>query len=426
MSWKADAAPTNLRQVHWVVVSQGLNTGTNFLLTVLVARGVSAGEFGAFAMTMLLYMLGVGVVRASCSDVLSILYSGDGGDLAVRAPTVVSFAGGLGIVLGIPCLGVGLLVGGSLGPYVMLAAAFPFIFVQDALRGLAFAQGRPRDAAVNDGLWVTVQTIGVFVFALGGSTAMPAVVGAWAAGGVVAAVTALVRGDVMPVRQAPHRWFVTNHQLAAPLLMSYALVSVPASLALLLMPVVTEMAELGRVRAAYLFFGPLGILILCLRSTVLPDAARLDSPQSVHRLVIRVTLALCAVAVIWGTAAVLLPDGIGLWILGENWNGTFIPRVFLAVSVVAEAALVGAIAVLGTFRLMARVVRMQIATAPLILVFVLVLAHWYGASGAAAGFAVSYGLIAVLAWLLVPSDRRLGHIRDQAMTVSKPTGTGTE
>lgn len=436
---RGDTTRSNFRQGHWVVISQGLNTGTNFLLSILVARAVDAAEFGVFAVTMVLYMLGLGILRASGNDVLSILHARNVGDLPMRAPAVVSYAWGLGVVLGLPCLGVGLLAGGSIVPYVVLAASFPLLLVQDALRGLAFAQGRPRSAALNDLLWAVVQVGLVIALATSHLPAMTTAVVAWAAGGVVAAVVALVRLGVLPIRQSPHRWFVTNREVAAPLLVSHVLTYLPANLTFLLMPAVTEVAELGTLRAAYLFFGPLGILILCLRSVVLPDAARITSPHLVRRLVIRVTCALCVVAAAWGTVIVLLPDGIGMWILGKNWDGTFFPRLFLAISLVAEAVMVGAVAALGTFRLMSRVVRVQIVAAPLILALVLLLARTHGASGAAAGFACGYWVSAVFAWLQVPSRRQLVHDGDQAdhdsdqsdhgdhrsVSVSKPKETRT-
>lgn len=420
MTGRDDAGRSNLRQSHWVVISQGLNTGTNFLLSILVARAVDAAEFGVFAVTMVIYMLGVGVVRSSGNDVLSILHARNVDDLPLRARAVVSYAWGLGVVLALPCLGVGLLAGGSIVPYVVLSASFPLLLVQDALRGLAFAQGQPRRAALNDGLWALVQVGVVLVLTAGDLPALTATVVAWSAGGVVAAAVALVRFGGLPVRQAPHRWYMTNRKVAAPLLVSHVLTYLPANLTFLLMPAVTEVAELGTLRAAYLFFGPLGILILCLRSVVLPDAARITSPTLVRRFVIRVTCALCVVAAVWGAVIVVLPNGIGMWILGQNWDGTFFPRLFLAISLVAEAVMVGAVAALGTFRLASRVVRVQIVAAPLILALVLVLARTHGASGAAAGFAGGYWASAVFAWLQVPSRRqlagdgvRLDHITDQ-------------
>jgi O-antigen/teichoic acid export membrane protein len=425
MNQAAERAPSNLRQAHWGIVSQAANTGSNFLLSVLVARTVTAAEFGAFTVLTVFYMVGLAMARTTGNDVVSILYSGSP-QLHTRIREVVTYATGLGVLFGIPCVGVSLLLLDRFDPaYVLMAASLPFHFVQEALRGFAFARGTPRDAAVNDVLRVSVQVAvaALLLFSGAGLTMSGAIVG-WALGGVVSALTAAACFSILPARQWPHRWFVTNRHLAAPLgageMLAYHL---PSNLTFLLMPAVAALSELGVLRAAYLFFGPLGILTIALRSMLLPDAARLDGRRAVHRLIVRATVVLAAVSVVWAALVVALPDAVGMWLLGDSWTGTFVPRLLLGIGGVAEAVMVCGVAALGTFRLADRIVRIQMVMSPLTVLFVVGLAALYGADGAAAGFAVGYVASALVVWMQVPRGRRLDSTSAGAEGEMKEMGT---
>lgn len=394
---------SNLRQAHWGLFSQGANTGTNFLLTLLVARAADPAGFGAFAVVMVLYTIAVGVVRAGANDVLAVTHTGDPAALRARAGEAVTFAAGVGVLAGLCCAGISMAVGPAAGPAALVGALIPPLLVQEALRGLALARGEPREAALSDGLWAVVQLTGVSVAALAGGVTTTAAILAWGAGGCVAAAIGLVRFRVRPARIAPHLWFVRHRAVAWPLLVSHLLTDLPLNMSFLLMPLVAGLAEVGALRAAFLFFGPLGVLILGARSMLLPDAARLTSATAVRRLVGRVTVALALVAAAWGLVVVLLPDPLGTWLIGENWAGTSGPRVFLATGLVAEAVLVGAITAYATLGSLRRVVRIQVVMAPVTLGLVLVAAALYGATGAAAALASGYTVTAVAAWFALPS-----------------------
>lgn len=402
---------SNLRQAHWGIVSQSVNTGTNFLLSVLVARSATAAEFGTFAVVMVVYAIGLSIVRTTGSDVLAIRYAGTS-QVRSRASEVVTYAAGLGVAFGLLSLGVGaLLVGRVEGAYAGLAAALPMLYVQEALRGLAFARHSPRAAALSDLAWAGVQLGVAGTFAVTGAVTPAGAVAAWVLGGVVAGAASLIGFRLVPARQWPHRWFVSHRSLTVSLGAGDVLAYLPANLTILAMPAVTTLAEVGILRAAYLFYGPLGVLILTLRSMILPDAARAGTPRAVHRLLARAAVALGAVAVAWGCVIVAVPDTVGLWLLGESWHGTYVPRVLLGASLVAEAVMVCAVAALGLFELAGRIVRMQLIMSPLTVLLVLALAHGYGAVGAAAGFAACHGASALLAWSQVPAARSLTDAR---------------
>lgn len=201
----ASSAParSNLRQAHWGLLSQCLNTGTNFLLSLLVARVAAPAEFGAFAVAMVLYMVGVGIVRASGNDVLAVVHARDLDRLPTRAREVSTYALGLGVVIGAGCVVVGTVLAGNPVPYIVLGALLPLLMLEDALRGLVIAQGRPRDAALSDGTRAVVQIALVgALFATTGAVTITGAVTAWAVGGATAATVMLARCRVRPDRKS--------------------------------------------------------------------------------------------------------------------------------------------------------------------------------------------------------------------------------
>ncbi|ALE72530.1 hypothetical protein FRP1_04330 [Pseudonocardia sp. EC080625-04] len=400
---------SNLRQAHWGFLSQAVNTGTNFLLTLLVARETEPDDFGAFAVVMVLYTIGVGVVRATSSDVLAVLRGRRSADRRREEGEALAHTLVFGTVLGLVAAGVVLLIGHGTGPFLLMALAMPLLMLQEGLRGIAMVRAVPKEAALSDVLWAVLQlgTIGIAAAASGGPSEIAAVAG-WCAGGSIAALMALFRLRVRLRIRVAHRWFAIHRAVAAPLLATHMLTGLPVDASFLLMPLVTTLPEVGALRAAFLFFGPLGVLILGTRSMLLPDATRLGSAGEVRRLVGRVTAVQAALAAAWGTGIVLLPDPVGRWLLGANWDGTYGPRFFLAMMLVAEAVLVGAVVAASALGLLRRALLVQATTVPIVLVLVLVVAAGHGATGTAAVLAGGYLVGGVLAWslLLTRNGRR--------------------
>src|SRR5918997_7207402 len=66
-----------LRGASWSVVDQALSAVSNLGLSVVVARSVSAGGFGAFAMAFLVFGIGIAVTKAVVGQPLQIRYSGE-------------------------------------------------------------------------------------------------------------------------------------------------------------------------------------------------------------------------------------------------------------------------------------------------------------------------------------------------------------
>lgn len=399
---------SSLGQAHWGLASQGLNTGTNFVLSILVARSATPADFGQFSLVVIVYILAVGTLRTTGNNVLTIGHSTSAETLHRRGRDNVAFAAGLGALVGAGCLLVALAATGPVRPVLfVMGFALPFLLVQDALRGLAFAQTRPAMAATIDGIWVVTQTAGAGALLWWvAEPAMWAFAGCWAAGGAVAALVGLFLARIRPVVHLPYHWLRENRALAGPLFGSYLLTALPLYVTFLALPFVTDLAEIGVLRAAYLFFGPLGTLNAAAYSLTLVDAVRVPSASRRTTLVRRVSLGLTAISIAWGFLIVLLPGDVGRWLIGTNWNGSLEPRLLLAVTLAAEAALVGALAGLAAMRMAPRATRVQMVTAPLTLVLSVALAAPFGAAGAAGGLALGNWICVGIVWARYPAATR--------------------
>lgn len=384
---------------RWGLVDQAVSTGTNFLLTLGVVRSTSLADFGAFALVYALYILVLGALRASGGNVYTVRFGHDGDLLTRAAGPFLGYAAGLGATLGAVAALVALALNGPVQPMLLtLAAVLPPLLVQDALRTLQFARGTPARAAENDGVWALLLLALLAVLLLQGETRAWVFLAAWGSAGAVAAGVGLLRAGVRPELHLPHHWWLAHHALATPQLKAHLLLHLPPQLVYLLMPLVAGIDELGEVRAAYVVFGPLGVVFSGLSMAALPAAVRAASGGAVLPLARRLSVVLGVVAVGWGVLVVAVPAPVGELLLGPSWTQTTAARAFLALSAVAEGVFVGAWIALSARALPGRLVRVQALTGPVQLVAGVGLAWYAGAVGAAAAFALANALTAVLAW----------------------------
>ncbi|MBC3193499.1 hypothetical protein H7X46_20775 [Pseudonocardia sp. C8] len=415
-------ARSSLRQAHWGVLSQGLNAGTNFLLSFLVARSQPAAEFGRFALVLVLLILAVALVRETGNTVLTIAHSGDRDGLCRGGRQSTGYAAGVGTLAAACCLVAAVPVTGAMrAVLVVLAVVFPFVLLQDALRGVSVAAGRPRSAAGLDALWAGVQ-IGLTAVVMAVSTQPPmwTFVAAWGAGAVVSALAGLRRRRLVPARALPHRWLLRHRALTVPLLGAYALNTLPPQIVMLAMPLVSDFTETGVLRAAYLLFGPIATLFASVYALAMVDAVRAGTPAATVRVAGFVSAALGGIGALWCVLAVLLPSSAGRLLMGSTWELTGSTRLLLGISLVAEGVVYGAMTAMGALRRPGRMVRARLVAAPVLLVLALAGGALAGAEGAAAGLLSGHALCAALAWAQVPGAARQAD-RDDAAGVAAGT-----
>ncbi len=147
-----------VHRMAWSVFSQGLSSLTNFGLTVLLAISVTVTELGQIVSVYSVYLLALTLSRSLTTDAL--VAASDGSKVidlpwhwARRRIVALAIAASLVTVL----VGTWLEVSGS--TVALIALSMPVLLLQDGLRNLAWANGRPNLAGLLDGVWFGVSVV---------------------------------------------------------------------------------------------------------------------------------------------------------------------------------------------------------------------------------------------------------------------------
>ena len=295
----------------------------------------------------------------------------------------------------------------------VLGVAMPFLLVQDTARVVGFTMFRTRVAAINDGVWA-----GLLVLALGGlalfdTSATPVWVylAAWAVTGAAgraahappAAASCWTCGVASPDTKETFR-------LGLPLLANYLLTSAPPYLLFLITPAVAGLAELGVLRAAFIPYGPFGVLLQGMQLVALPYAMKMPARRRWSAWP-----GGCRSAWPWWPPSGACwstwcsPTSIGTWLIGDLWEATETTRALFAIAVVGDALTTGPLLALRALRAPGRLVRVRLLSGPTTLVLGLVLLPVLGAEGVAVaiivGFAVAL-VVSVVELRLIRGPRR--------------------
>lgn len=314
-----------LRRASWSVLDQGLSAASNLLLSVIVARQLDAGGFGAFAIAFLLFGLTIAVARATIGQPLQISYSGSPmGQWRSATRSALAAAIVLGVAVGTVLAVTGLAMGGPTGHALLaVGVCMPGLVVQDTCRMAFFSSGRAKLAAINDALWtalefgalatlvvLSVNDVGPYILAWGGSAA-------------VAAVVACVMLRLAPCFRGWVTWFLGQRQLTGYLLAEHLLGEGLAQVAILLVGVVGSSADVGSLRAGQVLLGPLNVLVTAILVFGIPEIARRSTmaPRQRQLFCWLISAAVTVICLGYGTVVLLLPDSIGIHLFGDTWNG---------------------------------------------------------------------------------------------------------
>jgi O-antigen/teichoic acid export membrane protein len=315
--------------VLWSFGDQAVSSGTNFLLTILVARSVSASEFGAFAVGISVYLVCLSLGRSSVSETV-VLSLGRAQGLLPK-----EIASGLRATLILAAVAAGLVAGiAALLPdrdaaliLVVLAMGLPGLLVQDYRRIVFIALGQPRRAFVSDSVWAVLQIGGILGATAVGVRSPEVLLGIWAASGLVSGLLwpSTTRGWL---REQGVTWLRSRRAVALPLAGEGMLFQLGNQTSVFLLGLLAGLAQAGGYRGAQSLFGPVIVLMLGLRTTMLPELMRISrtAPDRALRLANRLTLGAALAATLWGLALLAVPDSLGRQILGDTWGiaGTLI------------------------------------------------------------------------------------------------------
>jgi O-antigen/teichoic acid export membrane protein len=330
--------------VHGLVTNgaaQAVSSLSNVLVAVIVARNVSAGDFGRFAVVLATFSIAVGCARALIGEPVLVLR-------AARAPGsaggVVRAALVVGAVVGACLVPGAVLVSPPLRQMLLLLALFlPAVVVQDSLRFVWFAARRPMVALGLDVTWLGVTT--GLILTLDDRRDVVVLTLCWFAGAVVSALV----GTWVSGRRADHGARETLRAcwpLGRRYVMEFLTAGGLAALPVYVLVALVSPYAAGGYRAAQTLLGPTNVAFAAVSSYFVPRANGLEARRGlVVADLIRLTCALACAVAVWATALCLMPVSWLAALVGDSAAGAHACLPWLAVGstllAVAGGAIVG-------------------------------------------------------------------------------------
>lgn len=393
-----------VRHAGWNLVDQALSALSNIVLSVAVARSVTASAFGAFSIAFVIFGVLIAVTRSLVGQPLQMRFSS-----ATAADQRAAAAQGLGAALLMALLGsvvvaaAGLVAGSSLRSALLaLAVILPALLVQDSCRMALLSAGRPRGAAGADAIWAVVMVglLGALVALREESVFLLMI--AWGVGALVSALVAFALLRVVPAPQRAWAWVRDQWDLTRYLFPEYFLGLGAMQLAILLVGALASAEAVGALRAAQVLLGPLGILGAGIFQFAVPEVARRQGQPSRSLVAFASVVSgfLGLVTVVYLVVLVLLPDHWGTALFGDSWPGAAAVLLTMGLSSLASALATGPAGVLYGIQQAKSTFRISLAKGPVLLVAVLLGTVLGGAVGAAWGLATTEACV-LPAWVLV-------------------------
>lgn len=333
-----------VRRVSWGFCDQVLSSGSNFALSAFVAATVSATDFGAFTVVYAVYGVCVGVSAGLTSIPLVVRYSAAPQarfETASRASVGTALC--VGTVAGVVCLGVSVFTTASVqGPLRMLGVTLPGLLTQDAWRYSFVTRGQPAKAAVNDGLWIVLQLLGIAILLGLGAVSALSMVLVWGLSASAAAALGCWQGQAAPAPRQLLTWLAEQRSFN----LRYALEAVIHRsgpwLSLALVGAVAGLQVVGAVRGAMLVLGgPLNLLFIGATFVLVSEGVRLvhHTPARLPTAMRRVSAGTTVTAVVWCLFVLALPDTVGAHVLGATWHEAkpLLPLLFVFVVALASS-----------------------------------------------------------------------------------------
>ena len=376
---------------------------TNAAVSIYVARELGAVQFGAFSLAYVTYSFALNASRGLASDPLMVRFSGT--DLPVWRRAVASCTGTaavVGLVAGACVLGVaGLLEGTARLAFIALGLTLPGLLLQDSWRYSFFALGRGSQAFLNDLIWASALVPALlFLRATGHNTVFWFVL-AWGASAAAGAAVGPLQARVVPRLSSAWGWVSRHRDLSLRYLMENTANSGAGQLRVYGVGLILGLAAVGYVQASNTLMGPFLVVFMGMSLVTVPEAARVlrRSPRHLRLFCLVVGGGLAVAALAWGAALlVLLPRGLGHWLLGPIWRPTYPLVLPVTVGIAGACIIAGASAGLRALGASRRSLRAQILASITYVAFGLAGAYHGGAVGTVQGTMAAIWVGALLWW----------------------------
>lgn len=391
-----------LARSAWALVGQGLSSSSNFLLSVLVLSQGSASQFATLSIVLTIYTFFLLLLRAAVGLPVTLLYSRDlahGRDNELRAAAGVTAGASVVVALGV--LLWALATSSDRGQWLVLGALLPMLLLQDTARYVCFALGRPRAAAEADGVWVILQVVGsaAVLLAAAGTGAVTALLAMWAGAGAVSGCFLLARTGLRPAVGHGARWVQTHRRLAGRLVTDYLVSAGSHHAVFFALAVVAGSGELGRLKAAQTFLGPVVVLLLGGAVFGVPESVRAGGdPTRLWRLTLRLAGALVAAALVCGSVVYLALPALGPATFPDAWELARPAIPLLTIFAAAVGASTGATSGLRAMDQNAWLLRVRLLTGPVLVLASIPASAVSGVIGALAALSLAEWGVALLSW----------------------------
>lgn len=399
-----------LRRTTWGVADQFVSSITNFALAVVVARSVEARSFGAFAVAMSVYGLGLGAARALVGEPVAIRHAMPG----AHDRPVMAEATGTALALGVLC-GFLLAAISAVGPaatripLLALALGLPGLLLQDAWRFVFVSAGRAGRAFANDLVWALAQVVTVGSLLVLGGAGVGSLILAWGASATLAAAVGCLQAGQVPSIASATRWLRRHRDLWPRLGAELAAMTGSWQIVMFLIGALAGLAALGALRAAQTLLGPVSIVFLAAPLVAVPELSRrFSAGGKVLRTAAAISAGLATLALLGGVAVSALPDGLGQALLGASFEPARPLILPVALFLASTGVNIGALAGLRGLDAVDRSLRARLRTSPMLVGCGALGAVLGGASGAAAGLALANWVASVLWWRVLIGAARAG------------------
>ena len=391
-----------VHRAGWGIADQALSSLTNFALGILVARSASPEEFGAFAMVFATFILALGLARALTGEPLLVRHTeAPEPDLRRATASATGTAIAVGVVAGLGCIVAGVALRDQLGEaFIALGIFLPWLLLQDAWRFAFLAAGRSRAAFANDLIWAALLLPALVLFSGTRNVSARDLILVWGAAAALAAAAGIFQARVIPDPRSIIPWIRGHRDLAPQYVGEYVAASGAYQLSFYGVDAVASLTTVAALRAGQLLLGPLNVFGLATGVAAVPEFVRMSRrrPDAIRGASAALSAGMVGVAMMWGSALLLLPARIGELALGSQWAGASLVLLPLVLARLGSGAQTGPSTALRALGAASRSLRLRAICAALVIGATIGGAGVRGAVGAAWALAVAECIGAVLWW----------------------------
>lgn len=383
----------------WSFTDQGLSSLSNFGALIFAAHVLNPASFGSYSLAISAYGFATGLCYALAGEPFQVRFSHAPNSRKLRS----AGHSALGTALAISLLGLSILVITSFavtqpvrGAFLAMGFALPGLLVQDTVRQVYFAQGRPNWASCNDGIWIlSASAVGLVFAHFSGFHSPAAVIFVYSSGAWIAAIFGCGHLRLWPNFGRAVQWLSAHRDIWPSFSLDYVAMSGATLIVIYLLPFIVGVPAVGALRAAQVLYGPLTIFTTGSRVFGIPEGVKrlADGIDPFRRLAFVYTGLMSLLAVAYSVGILLIPADLGRRIIGSTWPLAAPLLIYVALSNLGVALGTGpfqGLRVLGDGR---RILRARSLDAPTTVSLGVLGAVLFGLKGAAAGMGIANMLV---------------------------------